>query len=101
MIAPTHLTQHPLSAAFPRLSSEEVDSLLACEGLVSLTEDEAKKVTALEWFKALSVSQRAFFLVVLFDWQAQGSNQHVRKIHTKSPRHLARVARQIIKKSAA
>lgn len=101
MNAPANMKQHPLSAAIPRLTAEEVTSLIDCEGVVLLSKEEIKAATSLDWFKSLSKSRRAMFVVSVFDWLAKGSNQYVKKIHTKSPRHQARITQQAIARAAA
>lgn len=57
-----NLKQHPLKNIVERLSSDEIESLLFCEGLVDLTNPEIKSVCESDWFKSLPSFQRALFV---------------------------------------
>lgn len=94
-------TQHPLKLAIPRLSNEEINSLIFCEDVVLLTDIEAMTAISLEWFKGLPAYQRALFTCTVYGWLAKGSNQHKKKVSTRSPRYAAEVAQQVIERAAA
>ena len=92
-------TQHPLSAAFPAMTAEEVDSRL--NGEIPSDKSFIDAVTASDWFKTLNVAQRAMYVVSWYHWCDKGSNQYKKKISTRSPRYAAEVAQQVIQRAAA
>jgi hypothetical protein len=94
------MKQHPLSAALPTRSQEELTSIENCEGLIALAENELRALTATAWFKSKNVAQRALLIACLCEWAAQGSNQHVRRSDPRSPRAAARAAAEVISKAA-
>ena len=96
-----NLKQHPLKNIVERLSSDEIESLLFCEGLVDLTNPEIKSVCESDWFKSLPSFQRALFVCAAVDWYAPGTNQYKSKISEKSPKARGRQVRQLIAGLAA
>lgn len=94
-------TQHPLKNIVERLSSDEIESLLFCEGLVDLTNPEIKSVCESDWFKSLPSFQRALFVCAAVDWYAPGTNQYKSKISEKSSKARGRQVRQLIAGLAA
>jgi len=96
-----NLKQHPLKNIVERLSSDEIESLLFCEGLVDLTNPEIKSVCESDWFKSLPSFQRALFVCAAVDWYAPGTNQYKSKISEKSSKARGRQVRQLIAGLAA
>lgn len=88
--------KHPLHAALPTRTVEEVLSVEKCEGLVALSDAELDAITALEWFKSKNATQRTLLVVSACEWAGKGSNQHKRVANPRSPRAAARLAAQFI-----
>ncbi|WP_322470272.1 hypothetical protein SOM08_06100 [Hydrogenophaga sp. SNF1] len=93
------LSQHPLAAAFPTLSAEQIEGMK--EGVIPMTQSEVEAMTATAWFRSLTASQRAAYVVTWMDWPERGSNQYVTKISANSPRAAALATRSAITKARA
>jgi hypothetical protein len=94
-----NLTQHPLSAAFPDATDDQIEGMK--QGVIPMTQKQIEAVTATAWFRGLTKSQRAAYVVRWFDWPAPGSNQHKVRLSPTSPRAAAVAAQAAIQKAKA
>lgn len=93
------LTQHPLATVFPTLSAEQIEGMK--EGVIPMTRSEIEAMASTDWFRSLTASQRAAYVVSWMDYPERGSNQYVTKLSTTSPRAAALAARAAITKARA
>lgn len=87
-------TQHPLSAAFPAMSHEELMTRIS--GEIPSNSEFIDRVIDSDWFKGLSKSQRAAYAVGWFNFCDVGSNQHKTRITKISKRFSAEQAQIVI-----
>ncbi|MFV0675545.1 hypothetical protein [Variovorax sp. tm] len=93
--------KHPLSAALPSRSQDELTSIERCEGLVQITAEELRALCASAWFKRKSAGYRALIVVSHCEWAAAGSNQHGLVPDSRSPRAAARIAQELVVRVAS
>jgi hypothetical protein len=92
-------TQHPLSAAFPAMSDDELNARI--DGVIPSSQQFIDRVIASDWFQGLKKSQRAAYAVRWFHFHAKGSNQHKCVIDTTTARYAAEQAQRVIQKAQA
>ena len=75
-------TQHPLKLAIPRLSSEEINSLIFCEGVVLLTDIEAMTAISLEWLRDFPrINERYLPALSMAGWHKEAINTRKNSAH--------------------
>lgn len=84
------MKQHPLTAAMPNRSQDEVASVANAEGLVSLSEDERGEICTSSWFKSRPAGHRALMAAAMYEWADGGI----------SPRTAARIAGEVLQGAA-
>lgn len=92
------LKQHPLSAAFPDMTTERFEAIR--DGVYPADESILQALLASDWFKSLGASQRAIYGAIWFHHLEVGSNQYVRRIKTNTPRYAAERALRCIQEEA-
>lgn len=90
--------QHPLSAAFPDMTTERFEEIR--DGVYPADGATLQALLASEWFKSLGASQRAIYGAIWFHHLQVGSNQYVRRIKTNTPRYAAERALRCIQEKA-
>lgn len=84
------MKKHPLTAAMPNRSQEEIESVANAEGLVSLSEDERGEICTSVWFKSRPAGHRALMATSMYEWAEGGM----------SPRTAARIAGDLLQGAA-